>query len=91
MIVKKETLVKVIDEEFGDGYPFSWLIDVVIKAILKNDSKVQMATDEYEVDFGLVITTLEELYKQLIINEKVSTKAISIPHKRVKKGKSNED
>lgn len=81
--MKKETLIKVIDEEFGDALPMSWLVDVCLKAFIKNDNKIKAATIDYENQSQLVRKTLCELYNNLKIMEKAENeKGVRILHKR---------
>lgn len=81
--MKKETLIKVIDEEFGDALEMSWLVDVYLKAFIKNDNKIKAATIDYENQSQLVRKTLSELYRNLKIMEKAELeKGVRILHKR---------
>lgn len=81
--MKKETLIKVIDEEFGDTFEMSWLVDVFIRAFQKNDSRITEATKEYFERSSLVYTTLDELLTKLKIMEKQELKdGVRIMHKR---------
>ena len=81
--MKKETLIKLIDEEFSDDKPFSWLIDVVIKSVLKNDSRINECTMAYENQVKEVIIYLDELKDNLLALEKEEQQfGIRITHKR---------
>lgn len=68
--MKKETLIRVIDEEFGDAQEWSWLIDVFYRAAFKNDRKVNEATKEYWLQSKLVLETLADLFNHLRVMEK---------------------
>lgn len=81
--MKKETLIRVIDEEFGDEFEMSWLIDVYIKAFQRNDSKIKEATKEYWNRVTVVNDTLDNLLDWLLSDEKQEVKnGVRILHKR---------
>lgn len=89
--MKKETLIKLIDEEFGDNQPFSWLIDVVIKTVIKNDSRVKECTKFYEEQYSSVISYLDELRDGLLDSEKEESQSIRVTHKRKVNNSKTED
>lgn len=80
--MKRDTLIRVLDEEFGDSQPFSWLIDVVIKTVIKNDSRVKECTNHYEEQVKKVNDYLEELKDELLVMEKEESQSIRVTHKR---------
>lgn len=83
--MKKETLVRVIDEEFGDALPMSWLIDVYLRAFKKNDNRIDKATIDYINQAKLVEDTLTELIYKLKEMEKAELdNGVRILHKRNK-------
>lgn len=82
--MKKETLIKVIDEEFGDGYPLSWIVDAFYRAIVSNDRKVKMTTDSYERQVSLVRETLHKLSKDVAELEKEEKNKFEIKKARGK-------
>lgn len=82
--MKKETLIKVIDEEFGDGYPLSWLIEVVVRALVKNDARCTQSTDSYDREFKLVMDTLSNLENETKELEKATKNKFEIKKPRGK-------
>lgn len=83
--MKRETLIKVIDEEFGDMFTMSWLIDTYLKAFKKNDSRIDKATIDYINQAKLVEDTLTELIYKLKEMEKAELEnGVRILHKRKK-------
>lgn len=85
--MKKETFIRLIDDEFADSHEFSWLIEVIERAILKNDSRITECTREYEERFNWTINTLHQLGIKLKDMEKEELKnGVRITHKR-KNGK----
>lgn len=62
----KETLAKVISEEFGDGHSMTWLIDLFISALTENEKEVVTALPSYEKQVSLVFRTLERLRTEVI-------------------------
>lgn len=81
--MKQQTLINVIDDEFGDALEMSWLINVYLKAFQKNDAKVKEATKEYWLRSKLVTDTLSALLDQLKEDEKAELKnGVRILHKR---------
>ena len=81
--MKKDTLIKVIDEEFGDGQPLSWLVDVVRKALTKNDSRIAICTKQYEEQTDHTFKVLDSLYDDLKRME--SIKDFPLPRPRENK------
>jgi hypothetical protein len=81
--MKKETLIKVIDEEFGDEKDWSWLIDVFQKACLKNDGRITECTNVYEEIVTDIHHTLNDLYLRVkqLENEEIKN-GVRILHKR---------
>lgn len=81
--MKKETLIKLIDEEFGDAQEFSWLIYIFQRAIERNDNRITEATREYFERAKLVRDTLFDLHHKLVTMEKAELKnGVRILHKR---------
>lgn len=89
--MKKDTLIKLIDEEFGDGHQFSWLLEVIVRSVQKNDSKCQATSDEYEEQFKLVFDTLSKLEKDIKELEKKESRSIPIKRERFKLNKRPEN
>jgi hypothetical protein len=90
--LKKETLIKVIDEEFGDNKEMSWLINVVKKAFVKNDSRITEATKPYQERANKVNDYLTELYDELVKSEKEEMQSgIRVTHKRKVNNSKTED
>ena len=81
--MKKDTLIKVIDEEFGNGQPLSWLVDVVRKALTKNDRRIAMCTKQYEEQTDHTFHVLDNLYEDLKRME--NTKEFPLPRPRESK------
>lgn len=83
--MKKETLVRIIDEEFGDEQPMSWLIDVYLRAFKKNDDRITQATKEYITQSNYVRDMLSEMIDRLKEMEKEELEnGVRILHKRNK-------
>lgn len=81
----RETLIKIIEEEFDNEPRFSNMIDTFIKAVMLSDSKITECTQDYEDQLTTVISYLDELRDNLIDMEKDEREiGTRLTHKRNK-------
>jgi hypothetical protein len=73
----RETLIKVIEEEFDDEPRFSNIIDTFIKAVMLGDSKITECTKMYEDQLSTVISYLDELRDNLLDMEKEERETVN--------------
>lgn len=72
--MKKETLIKLIDEEFGENET-NWIVDLFLRSFSRNDNRILKASEGYIERAKLIRDTLFDLSAKIKEMEKAEDKA----------------